>query len=88
MGWVINSPYHPQFVSGGGGGLLVPDKTVHKGNKVIQEVQIGGFDLMILVDTNITNQAYFRNRLGYDVVCSPIIPTASGGIQGGVCLVI
>ena len=49
-------------------------------------VQVSGFYLMILMDTKITDQAYCRNRLGYDVVCSPEIMTATGGAQGVVGL--
>ena len=41
---------------------------------------------MILTETKIAYQAYFRNSLVYDVVCSPIITMASGGAQGGVGL--
>ena len=33
-----------------------------------QAVNIGGFNIMILTDTRITDEDYFRNRLGYDVV--------------------
>ena len=55
---------------------------------VIWAVQVGGFDLMVLTETNITNQAYCRNRLGYDVVCSPDITTDDGTVQGGVVLVV
>ena len=51
--------------------------------QAIQAVQISDFELMILTDTNITNQAYCRNRMGYDAVCSPMITTAAGNSQGG-----
>ena len=34
----------------------------------IRAVHISGFYLMILTETNITDQAYFCNRLGYNVV--------------------
>ena len=34
----------------------------------IQVVYIGGFDLMILTETKIIDQAYFRNRMGYSMV--------------------
>ena len=47
-------------------------------------VQISGFDLMILTETKISDQTYCCNRLGYDVVCSPMIAKADGGAQGGV----
>ena len=42
---------------------------------------------MILTETNITDQAYCCNILGYHVVCFLVITTASGGAQGGVGLV-
>ena len=38
---------------------------------------------MILMETNITYQAYFHNRLVYDVVCLPMLAAAAGGTQGG-----
>ena len=37
---------------------------------------------MILTETNITNQSYCRNRLGYDVICLHAIMVATGGAQG------
>ena len=39
----------------------------------IRAVQIGGFDLMILMDTKVNNQAYCHNMMGYDVVFLPAI---------------
>ena len=47
--------------------------------QAIRVVQNGGFGLMVMMEINITNQAYFRNRLGYDMVCSTEIMTAAGG---------
>ena len=35
------------------------------------------------METNITYQAYFHNRLVYDVVCLPMLAAAAGGAQGG-----
>ena len=43
---------------------------------------------MVMVDTNITDQVYCRNRLVYDVVCFPEIVRDSGREQGGVVLVV
>ena len=43
---------------------------------------------MISKETKITNQAYFCNRLGYDVVCLLVSIPAAGDTQGGVCQVI
>ena len=51
--------------------------------QAIWEIQIGGFNLIILMETNITDQAYFHNRLGYEMVCSPKIMADAGGDQGG-----
>ena len=56
--------------------------------QAIWAVQVGNFDLIILTDTNITNEAHCRNRLGYDVVCSLAITTAYDGAQGGLGLVV
>ena len=56
--------------------------------QAIRVTWIGGFDLMILTNTNINNQDYCRNRLGYDVVCSQAITTADGDTQEGVGLVV
>ena len=50
-------------------------------------VQVSGFDLMVLTETNFTGQYYCHNRLGYNMVCSLAITTNSGGVQGGVGLV-
>ena len=56
--------------------------------QAIHAVNIGGFDVMLMTETNITDQAYCRNRLGYSVVCLPEITTTAGGVQGGVVLVV
>ena len=40
---------------------------------------LGGFNAMLLMETNITNQYYCHNMLEYDVVCSPDITTTTGG---------
>ena len=49
-------------------------------------VHLGSFVIMILTENNISNQYYFRNRLGYDVVCLTEISTTAGGAHGGVGL--
>ena len=36
--------------------------------QAIWAVQVGRFDVMLMTDTKITDQAYCCNRLGYDVV--------------------
>ena len=48
---------------------------------------IGGFDLMILTETNIIYQVYFKNSMGYDVLCSNSIMAAEGYSQGGVGMI-
>ena len=44
--------------------------------------RIGGFDLMILMDTKITEKAYFQQNMGYDVGFSEAHMTAYGDAQG------
>ena len=46
--------------------------------------RIGGFDLMILTETRITDQDYYCNRVIYNVVCSPMRMIVVDGAQGGV----
>ena len=55
--------------------------------QAIWAVQIDGFDLIILTETNITYHSYCCNGLWYDVVCSTIIMAASGGAQGYVAFI-
>ena len=43
---------------------------------------------MILTDTKITNRAYCKSRMEYDVVCLLMSITVADGMQGGVCLVV
>ena len=43
---------------------------------------------MILTKTNISNEAYFHNRIDYDVVSLPAAAATSGITQGGVGLVV
>ena len=54
-------------------GLSLGTLNIHDGRgsgiaQAIMAVQIGVFDLMILMETKITNQAYCHNSLVYDVV--------------------
>ena len=46
------------------GNLNIRDGQGYGLAQAIQEVQIGGFDLSILTDINIYENAYCRNRLG------------------------
>ena len=41
-------------------------------------VQLSGFDLMFLTETNIIDQSYCRNILGCNVVCLLKITTEAG----------
>ena len=50
-------------------------------------VELGGFDFMIPTKTNISTATYFRNRLGYNIVCSTERPTSTSGAQVGLSLV-
>ena len=51
------------------------------------KVQDGGFNLMVLTDTKVTNQAYSYNRLPYNMVCLPETKADDGLAQGGARLV-
>ena len=54
----------------------------------IRAVQISSFDLMIMTETKITDQAYLCNMMVYDVMFLEDITMKGGGVQGGVVLVI
>ena len=56
--------------------------------QAIRSAQIGGFNIIILTDTKITDQAYWHSRLSYNVVCLSEITTDYSGVQGRVVLVI
>ena len=45
------------------------------------------FDVMILAETKIQTEAYFHNRLGYNVTCLKAHPSSDRVSQGGVGLV-
>ena len=49
---------------------------------------IGGFGLMILMKTKITDQYYCCNSMGYDILCSQAIAVVEGNAQGVVGKVI
>ena len=51
--------------------------------QAIQAVKIGGFEIMILRNTNITNQSYFRKILGCNMVYLPMRTPAAGKAQRG-----
>ena len=55
--------------------------------KTVRLARIGGFDLMILTKTNITDKVYFQHNIGYDVVCLEAYMTADGDAQGGVGMI-
>ena len=56
--------------------------------QAIRAARIGGFELMILTETNINDQAHFRNMMGYDVILSKATTTADGDAKGGVGMII
>ena len=57
-------------------------------SQAIWEVHINNFNVMLPTQTNITSEAYFRNRLGYIMMCLPAVTTYTGRVQGGVCLLV
>ena len=59
-------PPRPQVLSIGD--LNIRDGPGFEIEQAIRAVQIGGFNLMILTETEVTDQAYCHSRLGYDVV--------------------
>ena len=46
--------------------------------QAIRAVERGGFDVMLLTETNIHTEAYSHNCLGYDVTCLAVRHTALG----------
>ena len=56
--------------------------------QAIWEARISGFNLMIMTETNITEQAYCCNRMGYGVVCLQAITMSACDAKGGVGLFI
>ena len=49
----------------------------------IRAVQISSFDLIIMTETKITDQAYLCNMMVYDVMFLEDITMKGGGVQGG-----
>ena len=64
------------------------ESTGSKISQAIWATRNGGFNLMILTETNITNHIYYRNRMGYNVVWLETIISADSDIQGGVRMII
>ena len=54
--------------------------------QAIWATHLGNYDLMILTETKIPNAVYYKNRMGYYIVCSRVFPAAPGGMQGFVGL--
>ena len=69
------------------GDYHIRDIWVSRIAQAIQAERIGGFDLMILTETNIINQNYSQNRMAYNVVLSKEIRTADDGAQGRVVMI-
>ena len=56
-------------------------------SQAIWEDQIGNYNVMILTERNISDEAYCHNRIGYDMVCFLAAATAARGAHGGMGLV-
>ena len=52
------------------------------------EFQIGNYDVIMMTGTNISDEVYCPNCIGCNVVCLLIDDMASGGVQGGVGIVV
>ena len=48
-----------------------------------RDVQLGNYGLMMLTETRIHEEVYFRNCLGYNFVCSQVAGIIVGVEQGG-----
>ena len=51
------------------------------------KVERGGFDVILLTETKIQTEAYYHNRLEYNVTCMKERLSSAGVSQGGVGLV-
>ena len=51
-------------------------------------MQLGNYDMMLLTETNILDEEYCHNHLGYNVVCYQALGTVDGGAQGVLGLVV
>ena len=74
-------------------GLSLGNYHIHDGwgsgiAQAIRAARIGGFDLMILTENNITKKAYCCNMTGYYMVCSQEITTGDCDAQGGVGMLV
>ena len=50
--------------------------------QAIQEVDRGGFDIMLPTEMKIRTEAYSHNQMGYDVTFSASRPSRDGGTWG------
>ena len=48
-------------------------------NQAVLAVHLGSSNAMLLTKTKITSEAYFHNRLGYNIVFLPLVTTDAGG---------
>ena len=55
--------------------------------QAIQELECGGFDNMLLMDTKIQTEVYCHNRLGCNFTCLAARPPSAGEAKGGVGMV-
>ena len=61
------------------------------GSRITQAIwaaRIGGFNLMSLTDTKITDQSYCQKSMGYNMVCLKEITTEEGNAQEGVEMIV
>ena len=52
----------------------------------IRAVRLCNYGLMLMMETETPDEAYFHNHLGYNIVCSQVAGTNYEGCQGGVVL--
>ena len=52
------------------------------------EFQIGNYNVIMMTGTNISDEVYCPNCIGYNVVCFLMDDMDSGGVQGGVGIVV
>ena len=94
--WQVSSPHGavstvPQFAAPLG---VKPQYVQHPRWQVfsltqdIWVVQLVNYNVMILTETNISDETYCQNRIGYKVVCLPMTATAARVTQGRVVLIV
>ena len=66
------------------GTLNTPDDRIYVLAQTIRSVERGGFDIILLVKTKIQKEAYSHIQVGYDRICSVLLPSKVRGSQGGV----